>query len=246
MIFLYRISDGFQKTIDSSTSQIINKNKPNYITKKKCLLNFIKVFSNDFLYIIADNVSDNTYKWLCTIVTDESRIIRTDIGNGAGSFNVALEIALRLDDDNRIYFIEDDYLHDIDSAKLLNEGLDIADYVTLYDHPDKYVNAGETVNNCVGNPYIQDNSEITRVYLTKSSHWKITNSTTMTFATSVKTLKRDQEVIKKYTSGEFPHDFHMFQELIKNNRRKLISCIPGRSTHGETAYLTQLVNWESV
>ena len=62
MYIFYRISDSSQKTIDSN-SKIVNKIKPSYINKKSCFLNFYKVFSCEDIYIIADNVSDETYEW---------------------------------------------------------------------------------------------------------------------------------------------------------------------------------------
>ena len=245
MYIFYRISDSSQKTIDSN-SKIVNKIKPSYINKKSCFLNFYKVFSCEDIYIIADNVSDETYEWLLKQILDDSKIFRTNIGHGAGSFNVALSIALNLDDDSSVYFVEDDYLHLENSDKIIQEGLEIADYVTLYDHPDKYVNTGDCINNCVGNPFIKDKSEITRVYLTKSIHWKLTNSTTMTFAAKVKTLKKDIDILRMFTCDSFPHDFQMFQELINKNQRKLISSIPGFCTHGETAYLSPLIDWSKL
>jgi hypothetical protein len=145
-----------------------------------------------------------------------------------------------LNDDEIVYFLEDDYLHKAGSQKILEDGFELGmDYVTLYDHPDKYLNPIEG-----GNPYCEGRSEFTRVYLGNNSHFKLTNSSTMTFAAKVKTLKDDQTILRKWTNGTHPHDFQMFQEITKTGRR-LISPLPGYSTHGETRWLTPLINWEN-
>ena len=88
-------------------------------------------------------------------------------------------------------------------------------------------------------------AEDTRVYLTDNCHWKITNSTTMTFATKVSTLKKVENTLRKHTSETHPNDFQMFLELRQNNEL-LITSIPGYSTHGETAWLTPLTNWSKI
>ena len=140
-----------------------------------------------------------------------------------------------------VYFLEDDYLHKEGSQKVLESGFDLGmDYVTLYDHPDKYLNPIEG-----GNPYCEGRAEFTRVYLGEYSHWKLTNSTTMTFAAKVKTLKEDEGILRQWTAGEHPHDFQMFGDLQKKGRR-LVSSIPGYATHGETRWLTPLTNWEKI
>lgn len=243
---IYRISDSMQKTTDSNGNNII-KTKPDYITKKGCLKNFINVFGIDNLYIIADNVSDNTYEFIKSFNIDNNHIFRTNFGNGAASFRKALSISLQqFNDNDYVYFVEDDYLHLNNSNKILLEGLDIFDYVTLYDHPDKYISAGTTKNKITGNPLISDNSEETRVYLTENTHWKLTNSSTMTFACKVSVLKQDLKIILEFVKTDFPYDFNMFCNLININKRKLGSSIPGMSTHGESIYLTPLVNWDSI
>jgi hypothetical protein len=65
----------------------------------------------------------------------------------------------------------------------------------------------------------------------------------MTFATTIKTIKEDIEIYKKYCVVH-PLDFQMFTELIRSKNRKLVSPIPGVSTHGETQWLGKFVNWE--
>lgn len=243
LICFYRISDSFQKTVKEDGSLLI-KDKPDYITKRNCFLNFVKIFGINNLYVVADNICEDTFNFLTNHVSKE-QVLLTNIGHGAGSFMFALKKTFNhiFHDNDMIYFVEDDYVHMPNSPKYIIEGLEIADYVTLYDHPDKYVNYGEVKNGCAGNPYIYNNSEQTRVYLTESIHWKKTNSTTMTFASRVKTLKEDFNIIKNYCSGTFPHDFYMFRRIIEANNRLLISSLPGMSTHGETKHLSPLTDW---
>ena len=135
------------------------------------------------------------------------------VGHGAGTFNLALDEALGYNDDEIVYFVENDYLHKSGSDQILKEGFDLgASFVSLYDHPDKYKGPDQG-----GNPYCEGGAEDTRVYLTNSTHWKITNSTTMTFASKVSTLKRVEPILRKWTNGTHPNDFPMFLELRKNN-----------------------------
>ena len=228
MKLIYRISDSGY-----------NKVKPDFITNEICLKNFVDVFlPNDFT-IIADNISEDTKKMILKYVPEEC-IQHVKVGHGAGTFNLALDLALTYNDDEIVQFIENDYLHTSDAKKILEEGFDIgASFVSLYDHPDKYLAPDRG-----GNPYCDGGAEDTRVYLTNNSHWKITNSTTMTFAAKVKTLKENEKILRDFTNETHPHDFQMFLKLRENNKL-LITPIPGRSTHGETAWLSPLIKWKN-
>lgn len=227
MRILYRISDGSYK-----------KERFQHANKKGCLENFLKHFPSEEITLYADNVSDETYEWLQTY---DLEVIRTNGGSSAAGFRIVLDEALKLDDTEIVYFVEDDYLHLENSRQVLLEGLERTDYVTLYDHVDKYMPASEG-----GNPYIdEDAAEETKVFLTKSSHWKLTNSTTMTFAAKVKTLREDEPIWRKYIEGKHPNDFGCFIEL-RNNGRSLSSPIPGLSTHCEPMWAAPLIDWEQV
>ena len=230
MKIIYRISDAGY-----------NKVKPDYINNENCLANAVKTFGSENFTIIADNISEETFLMICKYVKSK-QITKVSVGHGAGTFNLALDFALeRLEDEEIVYFLENDYLHKPESKRVLEEGFNLgAPFVSLYDHPDKYL---EPIQG--GNPYCEGGAEDTRVYLTTNSHWKITNSTTMTFAAKVKTLKRVEPILRKYTSGSHPDDFKMFLELRQNNEL-LITPIPGYSTHGETAWLSPLTNWSKV
>ena len=229
MKIIYRISDAGY-----------NKVKPNYIGNEQCLKNATKVFRNADWLVIADNVSEPTENMIRKYVAEDC-IEWVSVGHGAGTFNLALDTALKYNEDETVYFIENDYLHKLGSQKILEEGFSLgASFVSLYDHPDKYLEPSQG-----GNPYCDGGAEDTRVYLTDKCHWKITNSTTMTFAAKVNTLKRTELILRKHTSGTHPNDFQMFLELRQNNEL-LVTSIPGYSTHGETAWLSPLTNWSKI
>jgi hypothetical protein len=67
----------------------------------------------------------------------------------------------------------------------------------------------------------------------------------MTFASKVSTLKRTENILRKWTNGTHPNDFQMFLELRENNEL-LITPLPGYSTHGETAWLSPLTDWSKI
>ena len=225
------------------------KPKLPFATPLYCLDNCIHVFGKKHLHVFADNCSPTTLNGLRerAISPFESKL-----GN-AGSFLRVLDFALEhFSGEDRLYFLEDDYLHLPTAPILLEEGLDIADYVTLYDHPDKYHNAADGGPN----PFIREGGEPGRVLLTKSLHWKTTNSTTMTFAVKAKTLVEDAPAWKRF--GVRVRDFDAFtflqrhpknvwdylrQCFSRHPRRRLISSIPAASTHCELAFLAPLIPW---
>jgi len=232
----YRISDsGYHKV------------KPNYVSNENCLKNFIYHFSSQNIEIIADNVSNKTLQMI-EKYTPKNQIESCSIGNGAGTFHKTLNYACNLPDDYVVYFVENDYIHKKNSLNALFDGFNRGfDYITLYDHPDKYMLPKQG-----GNKFCKEGAEETRVYFSRFNHWKLTNSTTFTFAGRVKTLKEDYSIFNKYTNGYHPetgqftghpYDFSMWLEL-RDKERTLGSPIPGYATHGETQWLSPGVDWE--
>jgi hypothetical protein len=189
------------------------------VNKRQCFLNFIEVFGVDDLAIVADNTSQGTIDFLSRHV---GIIKRTNLGN-SGSFLYALQLAFQYHDDQLVYLVEDDYLHLPKSRQCLLEGLQHADYVSLYDHADKYMQRSP-------NPLVKDGGENTKVILTATTHWKYTNSTTMTFAAKVGTLKADQAIFRDHCKDTIPKDYYLFRALAQHGRT-VITPIPGCSTH---------------
>lgn len=196
--------------------------------KEVCFMNFCKAFAsiifqdmNDTppVRIIADNCERKTVKML---MDTGLPVFMTNLGN-AGSLKKTFEIALdEGEDEDLAYFIEDDYLHLPNAPYVLKEGLRIAHYVTLYDHPDKYTR-------------VYGGGEVSKVMRTPLSHWRFTQSTCMTFGCKVGTLREDKSVWDKWTDGDHPHDHKAFTELNKKERTLAVS-IPGVACHTDLTF----------
>lgn len=234
---LYRISDGSHP-----------KSKLPHADKFHCLQNCISIFGKDDFYVFADNCKLHTMHRLNNL--NLQKVVPTSLGNAA-SWRYVTEYAIEHFQPNDIvYLLEDDYLHLPDARQVLLEGIEIADYVSLYDHPDKYIEAKRE-----GNPLIKKGGEKTKVLLTTSSHWKYTNSTTMSFAVRVKTLAEDKGVWWENTAQKTPRDFKAFAQLcghssfknqLMGKKRKIATPIPGRATHIELKFLAPLVDWSKI
>ena len=231
MILYYRVSNNSNNKLRLENS-----------TKENCLANAIKHFQPyvDEFNIIADNVTEeglqcylDELSWLPNVSVES-----TALGN-AGSFWYIFQKAVQLPDETEVYLLEDDYIHKPNSFKVLSEGLKRGDYVTLYDHSDMYKNHSEGGEN----PFIEGGGEMTRVILTESSHFKMSISTTLTFATQAKTLKEDFNTWATHTGGIHVSDFRAFVDLRRNNDRSLLVPIPGYSTHACVGYLSPLHDW---
>lgn len=179
-------------------------------SKEICFKNFLSVFQEKDITIVADNC-DKSLSWL-------SPHEKTSYGN-AGSLLHCIKQAMSLDDEKLVYFVEDDYLHREGARQVLIEGQNLGEYGTLYDHPDKYTS-------------IYNGGEVSKVIRTMSTHWRFTSSTCMTFFTKVKHLKRDFVVWSKYLAGKHPDDFGVFTELGK----PIVVPIPGYACHTDMTF----------
>jgi hypothetical protein len=223
----------------SPNSTGVGKEKIKNATKQHCLQNAIDVFGIDNITVIGDNLNEELRIFIEQL---DIRYVPVNFGNGSGTFRYSIDLAIKENtDDEIVYLLEDDFLHLPESRKLIEEVLDIMDvYVTLYDHPDKYIDANKG-----GNPQIYDGGEVTKLIMIKSSHWKITNSTVMSWACKVKQLKDDYDFHIKYSQGRVTDSYGLFTEL-RNNGIGVISSVPGRSTHCETKWLSPLVDWGNI
>lgn len=237
------------------------KNKPNYVNNENCLKNFIKVFGADDILILFDedyciknyesvdpNVQQSILDFDMLIESCDNNYIDyrfIQAGSSAQSFNEALKIALTYEDEEIVYFVENDYIHKFGAKNVLQNVFEtnICDklFVSLYQHPDKFLHS-----NFGGNPFVNANGGYnTILYASQDCYWNVVDSTTMTFATKVKTLKECVSIIKEFTFGDYPFDAPMFWKLNKNGC-KLVTPLPTFATHGETEWLSKFEDWEQI
>lgn len=226
MKIIYRISDaGYAKV------------KPDYITNENCLSNFCRVFyaHAHHITVIADNCSEETIAMITKYVPKE-HIVTTSLGSGAQSFNYALDMALQWPDETMVYFVENDYIHLKQSPLIIEDMLERgASYATLYLHPDKFMPPSQG-----GNPEVdEDGGYTTKIYRGATELYAMFNSTTMTFAATVATLRDDESILRDYTQGTYPKDYEMFLAL-RAKGKALLCPLNAYSTHGETAWLAPL------
>lgn len=201
--YIYRISNAGKQP----------KIKLDFATKEFCLENFLKVFGSSNLIIIADNCTKDLVEYMHS---KSLKVIETSTGNSKGvlyAINMAIQ---NFNPNDFVYFIEDDYIHIEGAADILQSGLSIADYVTLYDNNDYY---GDYSKKSSLSPYSSHGGQHCRLYVTEKSHFRSAWSTTMTFAAKVNTLKEDLFTWKVITSGifhnKYPYDFAAFLSLTK-------------------------------
>ena len=145
-------------------------------------------------------------------------------------FKIALEIE-DIDDNDLIYFLENDYLHvDGWDKPVLDiwknfEGLN---YITMYDHYDKYFA-----------PIYEDLTS--KVFTSDKHHWRTTPSTCGSFIISKKLWKEDYDF---HTSLEGDHN--KWLAINEHRGRFILSPIPGLSTHCMDGLMSPTIDWKKI
>ena len=121
-------------TVFFRTSRRCGKNPFAGIDSSLTLKSLLKSFKESEIVCICDNVTDTQYEYFASLLPF---VYRTSRGN-CGSFRLSLRLA-SLHPAKIIYFVEDDHLHLPGQKEWLRQGLNHFDFVSLYDHPDKYL-----------------------------------------------------------------------------------------------------------
>ena len=227
-IHIYQLHCNF-----STLSQ--NKTRPEWFDREKLFDLFISTLDKRVEYISYHDSGNGDIKDHFLNHKKVNKISEKG-GSGAQSFLNLLNYVIKQDhnDDDIIYFVEDDYIHKPGWIDVLLDGFEYigADYYTLYDHPNKYY------------PGMWDQLP-SYLMISPTAHWRTTVSTTNTYACSFKTLKKHFDIHVQYCD--------LVENLVKDDDKfthlwnigsNLISCIPGYSAHIEENMLSPLTNWQ--
>lgn len=217
-------------TVFFRTSRKCGKNTFAPLSSGLTLKSLLRSFSPSEIVCICDNVADAQYRFFASHLPC---VYKTARGN-CGSFRLAVRLA-NLHPAHIYYFVEDDHLHLPEQKRWIKEGLNFFDFVSLYDHPDKYLA-----------PMYDDLRR--KIVFTAIGHFASAPSTVMTFACKEEVLNSAAPIMlkEKFTglSLPWPNDHDMFIHLLGKGYT-LGTSIPGRSTHCESGLLSPGIDWNS-
>jgi hypothetical protein len=154
-------------------------------------------------------------------------------GSDASSFFETVKYAKskNIGDKDLVYFLENDYLH-LDGwiEKVIDlfstfKGLS---YVSLYDHNDKYFL-----------PMYEN--LVSKIFTTKTHHWRTTPSTCGSFIISKQLLEEDFDILSTMVG-----DHNKFTYLNQTRNRFVLTPIPGLSTHCMEGLMSPTIDWSQV
>jgi len=207
--------------------------RPEWFSYEKCYRS-VKNADIDLTILLDGNKENHHFQF-----DIEDKVIEFVGGSDAASLLFCLETIKNSNpqDEDIIYIIEDDYLHISGWENIMKEAFETfnVDYVTLYDHPDKY--------------FLQMYEDLqSKILHTQSSHWRTTPSTCNTYSGKWKIFKKHWDTHVKYCTPEHTHDGYDHTKFLDlwQQGSNLISSIPGCTTHCELPFLSPLTNWNEI
>lgn len=212
-----------------------NRERVNGFSKEACYKNLKKTLNRTTsnLTFLMDGEPDKHF----LNNEDEFKVKNIAGGSQAKSWDSALNYVKEknFNDEQIIYFVEDDYLHLDNWSEILLDGFGFnVEHISLYDHLDKYKLP----------LYKKLQSTI---FIGKKCHWRSVPSTTLSFAVKFKNFKKYFNTYKKFNfvnEGK-TKDHEMFLELWKNGSN-LITPIPGYASHMDLTWLSPITDWEKI
>lgn len=206
--------------------------RPDWFTYEKCFENLINTCNDNVVIHIIYDTHKSGDNWILKYANDYD-IHYFDGGHDWLSFQETGRYIEKcnLDSSDLIYLLENDYLHQknwVDEIFTLYKTYSGLNYVSLYDHNDKYF-------------LPQYESLTSKIITTETLHWRTTPSTCGTFIISKEIYDLDKDIL-----FEMFGDHNKFIWLNENRGRFVLTPIPGLSTHCVSGLLSPTINWELI
>jgi hypothetical protein len=218
-----------------SSKPLCGGGRPEWFSKEACFKSLFQLpLNNVNIHVLFDGTEPPS--WLEGYPI---KLVKIHAGDGNQSFIAQIDYirSQRFDYNDIIYVLEDDYLHTKDWQEVLRDAFTIGsdsgepmtDYVSLYDHPDKYT-------------YEMYKNLMSSMYLTKTRHWRTVPSTTNTFASLVRTLLDDSAMQLMYENN----DHLKFLRLNEIYNRRVLTPLPSAACHAVWDLQSPFIDWKAI
>ena len=206
--------------------------RPDFFCKLDCLENFLEHFKYDTkvrdveINIIA--VHDGPEgKIFDRLEYHDLDVHKINFKSNEKSLLYSLSLGNGFEGDI-VYFVEDDYLHREHSVAMLIEGIARNPHgiVSGYDHTDRYTRIDDI------------DYERTKIILGEKCYWRTAESTTCTWATHQDNFAHIFPLAINYKL-----DDRGFFRAMYASGNKLITPMPGFSTHCHIPYMSPFIDW---
>ena len=202
--------------------------RPKGFSYENCFKNLLKTienYPNVKLTIMMDGSKQGTF-----LEDYDGEIYEFKGGTDAASFFETVKYAKNknIDNNDLIYFLENDYLHVnnwVDKIINLFSTFQGLNYVSLYDHNDKYFL-----------PMYED--LVSKIFVTHNHHWRTTPSTCGSFIINKRILDEDFDILSTMVG-----DHNKFLYLQETKSRFVLTPIPGLSTHCMEGLMSPTIDW---
>jgi hypothetical protein len=222
------------------------KHRPSWFSYEVCLVNILKTithrnFSGKVHFTLWHDgaLAPNSLSTevLAAVAAAELsgvvfNVVCGEFGSGAKSahdLHFYLAGNAEIADDDLVYTLENDYLHQArwleKVDELVRSGIPY-DYISLYDHADNYVlNVHKNFKN--------------QMFFTRDHLWRTCFSTCYSKLAKCRTIREDLAILTKY-------DDFLACALFNLKNRNLMVATPGLSTHAMNGLESPAVDWNQI
>ena len=186
-------------------------------SEKEVLEKFREILSNQFFENEILKLNVDLYEKQINRVNEEGKEVTKNQISNMSNIHQSLDIAKKCED--LIYFVEDDYLHQIES---------IEEMIFTYEKVSTQIN-NELILCPADYPYLYSNLQKTNIFLGNKYHWRSIEETLCTFLTSSNLVNKYWD---EFTSA-CKTEHYPFEKPFHNIYKKelCISPIPTLATH---------------